>query len=139
MYSIKSVTCLCRKVPHTSRHLIGQTINASHGQMQSHWSLFLAPASFFAYDRALIGQRTRVVIVRGHWASPMGVSGSQLIGRWWLVTSRPSQLIGVRSRFEGRSWTGERDRGGSPAERRAEQGGSGQPETQIGPFYISFF
>ncbi|KAL6116184.1 uncharacterized protein ACO6RY_00859 [Pungitius sinensis] len=62
-----------------------------------------------------------IVIVRIHRASALSFSGPQPIGRWWRVTSRPSQLIGVRSRFEERSLTGERDRGGSPEERRAAQ------------------
>lgn len=68
-------------------------------------------------------------------------SGSCLIGRLCVLTSRPCQLIGVRSRFEERSSTGERDRGGTS--RSIEQRGVG-PDNRIHRldrffFYFSVF
>lgn len=66
-------------------------------------------------------------------------SGPRLIGRPCALTSRSCQLIGVRSRFEERSWTGERDRGGTS--RSSEEHGVG-PDNRIhrlDRFYMSFF
>lgn len=104
---------------HTSQHLIGQRIKRlpwadvnllviissprliSHTDLRCHWSTHL------------------IVIVRVAVGVCREFSGPRLIGWWCVLTSRPCQLIGVRSRFEERSWTEERDRGGSPEEQRA--------------------
>lgn len=61
-----------------------------------------------------------------------------------MLTSRPRQLIGERSRFEASWAAGERasergrDRGGIPEQRRAARGGTGEPDTQSGPFFCLF-
>lgn len=87
----------------------------------------------------LISHRDLHAIGQGNLIVRTNFSGVRLIGRLWAFTSRLCQLIGVRSRFEERSRTGERDRGGSPEEQRAARGGTGQPDTQLGPFLHFFF
>lgn len=66
---------------------------------------------------ALIWQKSASLLVdsadRHQWSQRTFFPISSLIGRMSVPTSRLCQLIGVRSRFEERSWTEERDRGGT--------------------------
>lgn len=94
---------------------------------------YFSQTSALSLVDAFASRRAFVVGVSGEF------SGRRVIGRALVLTSRPCQLIGVRSRFEARSWTEERDRGGSPEEQRAARGGTGQQDTQTGAFFPFLF
>lgn len=76
----------------------------SHRDLSCHWSVY--PVVIVR-----MGQGEEPCEFFPHWRT---------IGRAWMVTSRSCQLIGVRSRFEERSWT-EEGEGRSPEPR----GGTG--------------
>lgn len=108
-------------------------------QMRSHWLKIQASASICA------------IIGWSQWSSSCTRGGRQQgffrFACDWLsagvdVTTSPadrrekpvwSEELGRRRESEGG-----RDRGGIPEQRRAAQGGSGQPDTQSGPFFCLF-